>query len=225
MNTLDVRWLGRIGYREAWQVQEELAALRARDAIPNTLLLLEHPPTITLGRRARPEHLLATAAELDALGIEVIESNRGGDVTYHGPGQLVGYAIVHLQQLPFIPDLRRYVGGLEQTLIETLTAFGIEAGRFAGYPGVWTPPPDANPRSPHPTRKIAAIGVKVSRWITQHGFALNVAPDLSHFAHIVPCGIHDYGVTSMAAELGCSPTLEAVCPHVEAAFRRVFMLQ
>ena len=209
---LQVRWLGRQGYLEAWELQRELAACRLAAAIPDTLLLLEHPPTITLGRAARREHLLTDAAELARQGFAVVETDRGGDVTYHGPGQLVGYPILSLRDAPHTPDLHAYLRRLEACLIAALANFGVTADRFPGYTGVWvgrdTPCPE----------KIAAIGVKASRWITQHGFALNITPDLAHFEHIVPCGIHDYGVTSLARVLGRPVSIEEALPIMAAAF-------
>lgn len=214
-----VCWLGRREYREAWALQQELAAKRLANEIPDTLLLLEHPPTLTLGRAAKAEHIIAPQLELNAEGIAVIETDRGGDVTYHGPGQLVGYPILNLQAAPHTPDLHRYLRDLEETLIRALDAFGIPAGRFPGYTGVWTQLDTPAPE------KIAAIGIRTSRWITQHGFALNVCPNLAHFRLIVPCGIHDYGVTSMEHLLNRSVTLEEVLPVIVSAFSEVFGLK
>ena len=179
-------------YEEAWELQERLAKSRLLDEIPDTLLLLEHPPTLTLGRGADKSHITATPDILNRMGVTVFETNRGGDVTYHGPGQLVGYPILKLDSGHFKQDLHWYLRSLEETIIEALAEYGVRAGRFPGYTGVWT-----KPETPE-TRKIAAIGIRTSRWITQHGFALNVTSDLSHFDLIVPCGIRDYGVTSLA---------------------------
>jgi lipoyl(octanoyl) transferase len=182
-------------YEEAWNLQEKLAKQRLNGEIPDTLLLLEHPPTLTLGRGADKSHITASPQRLLDLGVTVFETNRGGDVTYHGPGQLVGYPILKLDSPPFRQDLHWYLRSLEEMLIHALAGMDIEAGRFPGYTGVWTQPgtPD--------TRKIAAIGIRTSRWVTQHGFALNVTSNLSHFDLIVPCGIHDYGVTSLKETL------------------------
>lgn len=216
---LEVRRLGRREYQNVWDEQKNLAHLRLEDKIPDTLLLVEHPPTLTLGRSAHAEHLLASPETLQAAGAAVIQSDRGGDITYHGPGQLVGYPILNLQQLPHQPDLHRYLRQLEEVLILTLADFGITAARFPGYTGVWV-----ERDTPHP-RKIAAIGIKTTRWITLHGFALNVNPDLSHFGWIVPCGIRDYGVTSLTQLLGKPLTLDAVIPSVIRHFAAVFDLK
>jgi len=213
-----VEWLGRREYREVWDLQRERAAQRLAGEIPDTLLLLEHPPTLTLGRAADRGHIVAATERLEREGVAVVESDRGGDVTYHGPGQLVGYPIFNLREAPHQPDLHRYVRNIEETMIRTVAAFGIEAGRFPGYPGVWT-----GLDTPHPT-KIAALGIRLSRWITHHGFALNVQTDLSHFDLIVPCGIHDYGVTSLSRILERSVSLEEVLPVVIQAFTEVFAL-
>ena len=214
--TLDVRWLGVVEYGAAWRLQQELAAQRLNGEIGDTLLLLEHPPTLTLGRAAHREHLLATPERLARENIAVVEVDRGGDITYHGPGQLVGYPILNLREPPHKGDLHLYLRDLEETLIRALARFNVAATRFPGYTGVW-----AGMDTPTP-RKIAAIGIKFSRWITSHGFALNVCPDMAHFDLIVPCGIKDYGVTSLAQLSGGSPTVEDVVPPVIAAFRNVF---
>lgn len=211
-------WLGQISYREAWERQKQLAAQRLEEQIPDTLLLLEHPPTITLGRGADRSHIIASEQQLRVDGIEVVESDRGGDVTYHGPGQLVGYPILNLRAEPHQPDLHRYLRNLEETLIRAAATFGIAADRFPGYTGVWTG------RDTDAPEKIAAIGVKASRWITQHGFALNVNPDLTHFDRIIPCGIHEYGVTSLTRLLGRPVAIEEVIAPVVSAFSEVFQL-
>jgi lipoyl(octanoyl) transferase len=216
---IDVRWLGRIEYREAWELQDRLAKQRLADSIPDTLLLLEHPPTLTLGRGADAANILAGADRLARMGVAVVETNRGGDVTYHGPGQLVGYPILNLSRPPHRPDLHLYLRNLEEVLIRTLAAFGVESGRFPGYTGVWT-----GMGSPQ-ARKVAAIGIRTSRWITQHGFALNVCTDLSHFDLIVPCGIRDYDVTSLQLLLEREIAVaEPIAPLVES-FESVFKLQ
>ena len=215
LNPLQVRWLGRMEYQAAWDLQKELAARRLAGEIGDTLLLLEHPPTLTMGRASHAEHLLATPEQLEREQIEVVEVDRGGDITYHGPGQLVGYPILNLREPPHTPDLHRYLRHLEEVLIVTLAQFGVTADRFPGYTGVWVGMDTPTPR------KIAAIGVKSSRWITQHGFALNVNPDLSHFNLIVPCGIREYGVTSLAEHPGISVSVTDVLPKVAAAFQQV----
>ena len=213
-----VVWLGTCDYGEAWALQQTLAAQRLAGTIPDTLLLLEHPPTITLGRGAPPQHLIASPERLAQEGVVVVETDRGGDITYHGPGQLVGYPIVNLLAPPHRPDLHVYLRALEETLIRTLAAFGVAADRFPGYTGVWTGMGTPSPQ------KIAAIGIKTSRWITQHGFALNVNPDLSHFDLIVPCGIQGYGVTSLTRLLSRNITVADVLPAVQSAFAEVFDL-
>jgi len=187
---LDVRRLGRVDYGDALVLQQRLVDERRAGAIPDTLLLLEHPPVITLGVKTRrgPNHIVASAEELAREGVAVHETGRGGDVTYHGPGQLVAYPIFDLA--PDRKDVHRYVRDLEEVIIRTIAEFGIEGRRIAGLTGVWVGPEGRE-------EKIAAIGVRISRWITSHGFALNVSSDLSHFGLIVPCGITDHGVTSM----------------------------
>ncbi len=188
--SLQVRKLGLVRYGEALKLQERLVAERRAGEIPDTLLLLEHPHVITLGSSADPAHVLVGEEERARLGIELFESGRGGDVTYHGPGQLVAYPILDLK--PDRKDLHRYLRDLEEVLIRTAARFGVAATRSPGYTGVWTA-----------TGKLAAIGVRVSSgWITSHGVALNVCNDLGFFRTIVPCGIADRDVTSLAVELG-----------------------
>jgi lipoyl(octanoyl) transferase len=209
-----VRWLGRLDYGQALDLQEGTASAlkRAQDGGPpatEALLLLEHPPVITLGRNARPTDVLADAAALAALGVSVERANRGGQVTYHGPGQLVGYPILDLQ--PDRRDVARYLRDLEEVLIRALGRIGIAAGRQTGWTGVWVG-----------DRKIAAIGVHLSRWVTTHGFALNVDPDLAHFSLIVPCGITTRGVTSMARVLGRPVSVEEMAALVAPEFGVVF---
>jgi lipoate-protein ligase B len=184
---LDVRHLGVVPYGEALELQRALAEDRIAGRIPDTLLLLEHPPVITLGRGWKKSSLPLDAEALRRRGIEVFEIERGGDVTYHGPGQLVGYPIIGLQQ--HTPDLHWYLRQLEAVLIAALADFGIPAQRSTGYTGVWTG-----------GRKIASIGIHVKQWVTWHGFALNVTTDLSPFSLIVPCGIPDVVMTSVERE-------------------------
>jgi len=207
---IEVRTLGLVPYTEALELQRELAARRRNREIPDQLLLLEHPHVLTLGSSAREEHVLLPAAELERRGIELFDVGRGGDVTYHGPGQLVGYPILSLA--PDRKDLHRYLRDLEQVLILTAAHFGIEATREEGYTGVWTT-----------LGKLGAIGVRVSSgWITSHGFALNVDPDLSYFSSIVPCGIHDRPVASMAGILGRRISPDEVVGALLTSFERVF---
>ena len=204
-----IRRLGLIAYREAWELQQRLAAQRRAGEIADTLLLLEHPHTYTIGRSGTKDHVFLTDAEMAARGITCLEVDRGGDVTYHGPGQLVGYPILDLGQPPAVGA---YLRGLERCLIAALGDFGMRAERLPGYTGVWIAG----------ERKIAAIGVKVAAGITTHGFALNVATELSLFQHILPCGIPDKGVTSMARELGTAPQMAVVEEAVAARFLERF---
>ena len=197
---------GRTHYRDAWQRQDELVSARLAGTAPDTLVFTEHEPVYTLGvRRGAEQHLVWTPPQLATQGIEVVSTNRGGDITYHGPGQIVGYPIVSLDTRR---DLHAYLRFLEQVLIDTVARHGLVAARREGKTGIWLGP-----------RKIAAIGVAVKRWVTHHGFALNVTTNLSHFAGIVPCGIVDGTVTSLAAELGprC-PALEEVRAAIATEF-------
>ncbi|MGH9594151.1 MAG: lipoyl(octanoyl) transferase LipB [Bryobacteraceae bacterium] len=199
--------LGLMRYTDALAIQRDLVEQRKRGAIPDQLLIVEHPHVITMGRNAHQENVLAAPEILERAGIEFYHTDRGGDVTYHGPGQIVGYPIVDLRE--WKRDVVAYVRGVEEALIQTLDGFGIEAGRSAGETGVWTG-----------AGKIAAIGVHVSRWVTSHGFALNVDTDLSYFRYIVPCGLAK-PVTSMRA-MGCSASRAQVVAAVADAFARVF---
>ncbi len=196
--TLAVRQLGRVEYTDGLELQRQLQEARRAGEISDTLLLLEHPPVLTLGRGAKAENVLFSREALRQSGVEVFETDRGGDVTYHGPGQLVGYPLLHLP--PGKQDVRKYVRNLEEVLIRTLAGFGITAHREQKWPGVWVADSKAGG-----LRKIAALGVHLSRWYTRHGFALNIAPNLKHFDFIVPCGIKEAGVTSMQVELGTIP--------------------
>jgi lipoyl(octanoyl) transferase len=216
--SFDVRRLGRVGYGEALELQAKLVEERRSGAIGDTILLLEHPPVITLGVKTRGgrANIIATPEALAAEGVEVFETGRGGDITYHGPGQLVGYPILDLR--PDRCDVHKYVRDIEQALIIALREFGIEGGRVEGRTGVWV-------GSPGREEKIAAIGVRISRWITSHGFALNVATDLRHFRLIVPCGITDRGVTSIDRVLGRSVPMPEVEDAVVRGFQSVFCAQ
>lgn len=176
MRSLEVRELGRLPYGKAWDLQKSLAEDRKHGRIPDQLLLVEHPHVLTMGRNAHQENLLAPRTRLAELGIEYFEIDRGGDVTYHGPGQIVGYPIVDLRE--WKRDVVAYVRALEEVILRVLARYGIEGSREAGATGVWTP-----------QGKICAIGVHISRWVTTHGFALNWTTDLSYFQHIVPCGL------------------------------------
>jgi lipoyl(octanoyl) transferase len=211
LRPLQVQRLGLVPYSEALAVQRQFVEQRKADEIPDQLLLLEHPPVITLGVKSRNDrsHVLESADGLAARGIELLETGRGGDVTYHGPGQLVGYPIIDLN--PDRRDVHRYVRDLEDVLIRAVARFGIDAGRSEGLTGVWVG--DA---------KLAAIGVRIARWITSHGFALNVGTNLAHFGLIVPCGIADKGVTSIDTLTGGSVPMGDVETAVTASFAEVF---
>ena len=190
--------LGRMEYRKAWRLQQEVVALRKAGDIGDTLLLLEHEPVVTLGRDGSRASLKLSPEEMRQRGIDLVESDRGGDATYHGPGQVVGYVIVDLR--PDQKDIRKYVTNLEQSMIETLGAYGLMQC-VSDAPGTWLL---------DPPRKIGAIGARVSRWVTHHGFAFNVNTNLSHFEVIIPCGIPDKGVTSLEKELGKRFSMVAV---------------
>ena len=208
--TLDVRRLpGLVPYAEAWEMQKELVRLRKKDLAPDTFLMLEHPPVYTVGRAAKDAGNLGAGEEyLRSLGAEVFWSDRGGDATFHGPGQVVGYPILRLKVL----DTHGYLRDLEEVLIRVLGDYGIEAGRHPEYTGVWVG-----------GSKIAAIGVKFSSGrITSHGFALNVTTDLAWFDRITPCGIKEFGVTSLARELGGEVPLREVGERIIMRFREVF---
>ncbi|MCM0060107.1 MAG: lipoyl(octanoyl) transferase LipB [Algoriphagus sp.] len=226
--TVEFRDLGKMDYREAWTFQENLFADIVAQKIqnrnlpeeeqaitPNYLLFVEHPHVYTLGKSGKPEHLL-----LDDLGLvnhqaTYYKINRGGDITYHGPGQLVGYPILDLDQ--FFTDIHRYLRYLEEAIILTLAEYGVSAGRIEGLTGVWLDHDTLkNPR------KICALGVKSSRWVTMHGFAFNVNVDLSYFGHIVPCGIDDKAVTSLHLELGRQVDVQEVKEKVKKHLAALF---
>jgi lipoyl(octanoyl) transferase len=207
-----VEQLGRIEYAEALRMLRGKVAARKVGTISDTLLLVEHPHVYTLGRNARREHVLATRDQLEALGVEVFDTDRGGDVTYHGPGQLVGYPVLDLSE--HRRDLAWYMRSLEEVLVGVAQEFGVQAGRQKGAAGVWVE-----------NEKLAAMGVHVSRWITSHGFALNVNTDLSYFDGIVPCGLRGKGVTSLEKLLGRAIEMDYVAGQVVKHFGKVFGLE
>ncbi len=207
MRSCEFRDLGRVDYEEATNLQKCLVEKRKQNLIPDQLLIVEHPHVITLGRNGRLENLLAGPDVLRRAGIAFHDTDRGGDITYHGPGQIVGYPILDLRE--WKRDVTAYVRSVEQVLIDALAEFGIAAGRISGATGVWVD-----------GKKVAAIGVHISRWVTSHGFALNVNADLSYFQYIVPCGL-SMPVTSMA-ELGCHASRDEVVPVVARSFSQVF---
>ena len=208
---LQVQRLGLVPYAEGLALQRRLVEQRKAGAILDQLLLLEHPAVITLGVKSRHDrsHVLETPEWLAAHGLEVVETGRGGDVTYHGPGQLVGYPIIDLS--PDRRDVHRYVRDLEDVLIRAVERFGIQATRSPGLTGVWVG-----------DTKLAAIGVRIARWVTSHGFALNVTTDLDHFKLIVPCGLTGKGVTSLNKLIGHPALMSEVESAVVGAFRAVF---
>jgi lipoyl(octanoyl) transferase len=207
MRKCEVRELGRIEYGKAFELQQRLVEQRKQGLIPDQLLLLEHPHTITLGRNGHAENLLGSEPALRSAGISFHQTDRGGDITYHGPGQVVGYPILDLRE--WKRDVGAYVRAIEQVMIEALADFGIDAGRVAGCSGAWVN-----------GAKIGAIGVHISRWVTSHGFALNVNTDLSYFGYIVPCGLTK-PVTSMA-QLGVAAATSEVSAKLAARFGQTF---
>jgi lipoyl(octanoyl) transferase len=225
---VSVKNLGLIGYKEAWDYQESLLKAAVDCKILNRnnnstvlpeqyLLFCEHPHVYTLGKSGSSSNLLLDQAHLDQIEAEFFRINRGGDITYHGPGQLVMYPILDLEQ--FFTDIHRYMRFLEEAVISTLAEFGISATRYEGLTGVWL---DAD----KPTaRKICAMGVKCSRWVTMHGIALNIDPDLSYFSNIVPCGIPDKAVTSMALELGKPVNINDVRTQLTQQMMTIFNFQ
>jgi len=203
-----VDW-GRTEYEAALERQKALVDLRRNGEAPDTLVLTEHAPVFTIGmRKGADQHLIWSEAQLTAQGVQVIRSNRGGDITYHGPGQIVGYPIISLQKRR---DLHTYLRDLEEVVIRTLATFDLATARRDGKTGIWLG-----------ERKICAIGVAVRSWVTYHGFALNVNPDMNHFSGIVPCGITDGTVTSMQAELGQTIDLGVVKARLAVEFQKVF---
>ncbi|MEO5895376.1 MAG: lipoyl(octanoyl) transferase LipB [Vicinamibacterales bacterium] len=211
MRNIEVRRLGVVSYADALELQKRLVEQRKAGEIGDQLLLLEHPPVITLGVKTRTDrsHIVASAEELAAAGIEVFDTGRGGDVTYHGPGQLVGYPIIDLK--PDRCDVHRYVRDLEQVMIGIAASFGVHATRIERLTGAWVG-----------DEKLAAIGVRIARWVTSHGFAFNVNTPLEHFDFIVPCGISDKGVTSLEKLLGRPVPMREVEESAVGAFKEVF---
>ena len=208
----DTGWLVNLGhanYLEVLDLQRQLVKHRQEQRIPDTLLLVEHEPVITLGRRGSTSNILSSAAQLASQGINVHQVERGGDVTYHGPGQLVGYAVIDLAERSI--GVRQFVDLLEETIILTLADFDIRAGRQSQHRGVWVE-----------DRKIAALGVAIKRWVSFHGFALNVSPNLDHYCHINPCELHHEQVTSMARLLGKPPAMAVVIQKLVSRFAQLF---
>ena len=203
--------LGRIAYREALEFQRRAVSARAAGEGEDAIYFAEHEPVLTVGRGGTPESLRASEAVLRARGVQVIPVERGGDITYHGPGQIVAYPILALSALPSGRDMHRYLRDLEEVLIRALGGYGLSAGRRPPYTGVWVG-----------ERKVAAIGVAVRRWITFHGFALNVDPDLTHFDWIHPCGIRHLGITSMRSLLGVAPRRAEVIERLCSCFAEVW---
>jgi len=211
-----VQRLGLVDYQVAWDLQRQLFDRRLKGEIPDTLLLCQHPHTYTIGKNGTDnvsKHLLLNKQQLREHGINVFEIDRGGDITYHGPGQVVGYPILDLNN--HYRDVHRYLRDLEETVIQSIANWGIEGKRIEGITGVWVD----TPRGPE---KLCAIGVKVTRWITMHGFALNVTTNLDYFNHIIPCGISDKSVTSMSAVVNRTLDIHAVEDTIVSAFDDVF---
>ncbi len=222
--------LGEMDYKEAWEYQEHLfkqtiaiktnnRKLEEDDITPNYLIFLEHPHVYTLGKSGDEENLLLDAQGLEAKNATYYKINRGGDITYHGPGQIVGYPIIDLDN--FFTDIHKYLRLLEEAVILTLEDYGLKAGRIAGLTGVWF---DYEEGAENP-RKICALGVKSSRWVTMHGFAFNVNTDLEYFNNIIPCGIDDKAVTSMAMELGEKQDMKAVAGNLKKHIANLFEME
>ncbi|HEX6163798.1 MAG TPA: lipoyl(octanoyl) transferase LipB [Vicinamibacterales bacterium] len=210
MTSLHVRRLGLVPYADGLELQRRLVEERKADRIPDTLLLLQHPHVLTVGvKKDGRSHILASPERLASLGVDVFETGRGGDVTYHGPGQLVGYPILDLN--PDRRDVHKYVRDLEEVMIRVCADYGLAADRVKGFSGAWLG-----------DEKIGAIGVRISRWITSHGFAFNVTTDVDFFNLIVPCGIADKGVTSLQSKLGRAVAMEEVEDRFVGHFARVF---
>jgi lipoyl(octanoyl) transferase len=222
MKTCWVVDLGNIEYGAAWELQRRIVAARKLDAIPDVLLLCEHPHVITLGRNGKLTHLHASHELLHDMDVSFFETDRGGDITYHGPGQLVGYPIVNLAAIR--RDVAWYMRSLEEAVIRASAEFGVETRRISGWTGVWADSPAATSGEPAEEAKLAAIGVHLSRWITSHGFAYNVTTDLRYFDLIVPCGIAGRRATSLAQLLGGEISREDVGARIVAQLGEIFDL-
>lgn len=201
--------LGRRSYLSSWELQRKLVTLRKQDLVSDVLLLVEHPPTYTIGRNGDADNLLVPEAELTAAGIPLVRTDRGGDITFHGPGQLVGYPILNLKL--WKADVHAYLRRIEEVMIRAVADFGVVADRRPDKTGIW-----------HPDGKLGAIGVRLSRWVSSHGFALNVSTDLSYFKRIVPCGIVGHGVSSMESVLCDSVPINAVREAIVSHFGECF---
>ena len=229
MVNVEFKDFGLISFEKCWRIQEELhqttiaqklnnRKFNLKEKTKNYLIFCEHPHVYTLGKSGNDKHLLADKSMLEKIGAEYFEINRGGDITYHGPGQIVGYPIFDLDY--FFTDIHKYLRYLEEAVIQTLQEFGISGGRFPSFTGVWLDPED-----PVKARKICAIGVRASRWVTMHGFAFNVNTNLDYFNHIVPCGISNKKVTSLQKELGSKQDIEAVKNVLMDKLSRLFEFQ
>jgi lipoate-protein ligase B len=210
MNAVHTVNMGRTSYRDCWRLQHRLFGLRSRNAIGDVLLLTEHEPVYTLGTAGKESHLLADEHTLRASGADVVHVDRGGDITFHGPGQLVGYPILQLSN--YRTDLHWYLRQLEEVVLRVLAHFGVKGTRDPDYTGVWIG-----------SEKVCAIGVRSRQWVTMHGFALNVSTDLKYFRHIIPCGIFERGVTTLCDALGGKVELPLVSEMVTAEFGEVFV--
>ncbi len=222
MNECWVVECGRIEYGSAWALQRRVVAARKAGAVPDVLLLCEHPHVITLGRNGKQAHLLASPELLDRMGVTYFETDRGGDITYHGPGQLIGYPILNLAEIR--RDVAWYVRGLEEAMIRASADFGVRARRIPGWTGVWVNTPTTASGGVAAEEKLAAIGVHLSRWVTSHGFAYNVATDLRFFDLIVPCGISERRATSLAQLLGKELDPKIVSARITGRLGEVFSL-
>ena len=221
---LEVYDLERVAYRSVWDLQKQLqeALIQQKrnpehtqytdDDLADMLLFVEHPHVYTLGKSGNAEHLLRSVTELHDLDADFVPVDRGGDITYHGPGQIVGYPVLDLDR--HFTDIHKYLRYLEEVLIKALAHYGLKAGRAEGQTGVWLE-----------DRKIASMGIRSSRWVTMHGFALNVATNLDYFSHIVPCGIQDKQVTSMQVELGTEVSMDSVKKQIVQCFEEVFQVR
>jgi lipoyl(octanoyl) transferase len=221
MVALDVRRLGLVPYADGLELQRALVEARKANRISDTLLLLQHPHVVTIGvKKDGRSHILATPEQLSSRGVEVFETGRGGDVTYHGPGQVVGYPILDLN--PDRRDVHKYVRDLEEVMIRVCADYGVAAGRIPGFSGAWVPSARSARAGPGNDAKIGAVGVRISRWVTSHGFAFNVTTDVDYFNLIVPCGIADRGVTSLSKEIGRAADIAEVEDRFVDQFAAVF---